>query len=153
MGSPFQYADVVTSTTHKSLRGPRSGIIFFRRGVNAKTGEKYDYEEAINMAVFPALQGGPHNHTIAALATALKQVDTPEFKAYAAQVRKNAKALAGWHDRAACGCGASGLGPACGAAGAAGFTHATLGGTRLCGRGTSCDGSIRSHVQMGGGSA
>merc|ERR1719253_1725365 len=93
--SPFQYADVVTSTTHKSLRGPRSGIIFFRRGVNAKTGEKYDYEEAINMAVFPALQGGPHNHTIAALATALKQVDTPEFKAYAAQVRKNAKALAG----------------------------------------------------------
>merc|ERR1712100_377042 len=95
MGSPFQYADVVTSTTHKSLRGPRSGIIFFRRGVNAKTGEKYDYEEAINMAVFPALQGGPHNHTIAALATALKQVDTPEFKAYAAQVRKNAKALAG----------------------------------------------------------
>ena len=63
--------------------------------VVAVAGEKYDYEEAINMAVFPALQGGPHNHTIAALATALKQVDTPEFKAYAAQVRKNAKALAG----------------------------------------------------------
>ena len=49
--------------------------------VVAVAGEKYDYEEAINMAVFPALQGGPHNHTIAALATALKQVDTPEFKA------------------------------------------------------------------------
>ena len=63
--------------------------------VVAVAGEKYDYEDAINMAVFPALQGGPHNHTIAALATALKQVDTPEFKAYAAQVRKNAKALAG----------------------------------------------------------
>jgi len=92
--SPFMYADIVTSTTHKSLRGPRSGIIFFRRGSNPKTNEPYNYEEAINMAVFPALQGGPHNHTIAALATALKQVDTPEFKAYAKQVRANAKALA-----------------------------------------------------------
>jgi len=92
--SPFQYADIVTSTTHKSLRGPRSGIIFFRRGVNAKTGQDYGYEDAINMAVFPALQGGPHNHTIAALAVALKQVNTPEFKTYSAQVRKNAAAMA-----------------------------------------------------------
>jgi glycine hydroxymethyltransferase len=92
--SPFAYADIVTSTTHKSLRGPRSGIIFFRRGVNPKTNEDYGYEEAINMAVFPALQGGPHNHTIAALAVALKQVATPEFKVYAQQVRKNAAAMA-----------------------------------------------------------
>jgi glycine hydroxymethyltransferase len=52
-----------------------------------RTRQPYNYEEAINMAVFPALQGGPHNHTIAALATALKQVDTPEFKAYAKQVK------------------------------------------------------------------
>jgi glycine hydroxymethyltransferase len=92
--SPFQFADIVTSTTHKSLRGPRSGIIFFRRGNNPKTNEPYGYEEAINMAVFPALQGGPHNHTIAALAVALKQVATPEFKVYAQQVRKNADAMA-----------------------------------------------------------
>ena len=91
--SPFQYADIVTSTTHKSLRGPRSGIIFFRRGKN-KNGEDYDYENAINQAVFPALQGGPHNHTIAALSVALLQASTPEFKLYAAQVKKNAAALA-----------------------------------------------------------
>jgi len=91
--SPFQFADIVTSTTHKSLRGPRSGIIFFRRGKN-KNGEDYDYENAINQAVFPALQGGPHNHTIAALSVALLQASTPEFKVYAAQVKKNAAALA-----------------------------------------------------------
>jgi glycine hydroxymethyltransferase len=100
--SPFAYADIVTSTTHKSLRGPRSGIIFFRRGKTTrdlphgpKAGEDYGYEEAINMAVFPALQGGPHNHTIAALTVALKQVGSPEFKVYAQQVRKNAAAIAG----------------------------------------------------------
>lgn len=93
-GSPFPYADIVTSTTHKSMRGPRSGIIFFRRGVNPKTEQPYGYEDAINQAVFPALQGGPHNHTIAALCVALKQVNTPEFKVYSAQVRKNAVAMA-----------------------------------------------------------
>jgi len=91
--SPFEYADVVTSTTHKSLRGPRSGIIFFRHKAY-KTGEPTGYKEMIDMAVFPALQGGPHNHTIAALAVALKQVATPEFKNYAVQVRKNAAAIA-----------------------------------------------------------
>jgi len=91
--SPFEYADIVTTTTHKSLRGPRSGMIFFRRGVNPKTSEPYGYEDKINMSVFPALQGGPHNHTICALAVALKQVATPEFKVYSAQVRKNAKAI------------------------------------------------------------
>jgi len=92
--SPFEYADIVTTTTHKSLRGPRSGMIFFRRGLNPKTSEPYGYEDRINMAVFPALQGGPHNHTICALAVALKQVATPEFKLYSAQVRKNAAACA-----------------------------------------------------------
>ena len=90
---PFAYCDIVTTTTHKSLRGPRAGMIFFRRGLNAKTGQAYDYESRINMAVFPALQGGPHNHQIGALAVALKHVQTPEFKAYQIQTKANAKAL------------------------------------------------------------
>jgi glycine hydroxymethyltransferase len=81
---PFEYSDVVTSTTHKSLRGPRSGIIFYRK----------KYEKVINSAVFPGLQGGPHNHTIGALAVALKVANTPEFKEYQKQVCLNCKALA-----------------------------------------------------------
>ncbi|CAK9439973.1 uncharacterized protein LODBEIA_P40730 [Lodderomyces beijingensis] len=96
--SPFEYADIVTTTTHKSLRGPRGAMIFFRRGVrsvNPKNGQEimYDLENPINFSVFPGHQGGPHNHTIAALATALKQANTPEFKEYQEQVLKNAKAL------------------------------------------------------------
>ncbi|PGH02894.1 serine hydroxymethyltransferase, cytosolic [Blastomyces parvus] len=96
--SPFEYADVVTTTTHKSLRGPRGAMIFFRKGVRSvdpKTGKEtmYDLEGPINFSVFPGHQGGPHNHTITALAVALKQVDTPEFKEYQQQVLKNAKAL------------------------------------------------------------
>merc|ERR1712194_257512 len=81
---------------HKSLRGPRAGMIFFRRGPksDAEGAPKYEYEEAINFAVFPSLQGGPHNHQIAGLATQLKEVATPEFKAYAKQIRANAQALA-----------------------------------------------------------
>jgi len=82
--SPFEYCDVVTSTTHKSLRGPRSGIIFARK----------DLENSINTAVFPTLQGGPHNHQITALAVALKEAATPEFAAYIKQVKENAAALA-----------------------------------------------------------
>ena len=102
--SPFDYCDIVTSTTHKSLRGPRGGIIFFRKGrklkmrganlCQADESEQYDYEDRINFAVFPSLQGGPHNSHIAALAIALKQVATPEYKAYILQVKKNAQALA-----------------------------------------------------------
>jgi glycine hydroxymethyltransferase len=94
--SPFELADVVTTTTHKSLRGPRAGMIFFRRGPkSAEEGAPhYELEAAIDFAVFPALQGGPHNHQIAALATQLKEVATPEFKTYAKQVRANAVALA-----------------------------------------------------------
>lgn len=84
--SPFEYCDVVTTTTHKSLRGPRAGMIFFRK-------DDRGFEAKINQAVFPALQGGPHEHQIAAVATQLKEVNTPEFKMYAAQVRKNAAAL------------------------------------------------------------
>jgi glycine hydroxymethyltransferase len=90
---PFEYADVVTSTTHKSLRGPRSGIIFFRKN-KSYAGEAFDFETAVNQAVFPALQGGPHNHTIAALAVALEQAKQPEFKVYQQQVKKNSVALA-----------------------------------------------------------
>ncbi|WBW70922.1 serine hydroxymethyltransferase Shm1 [Schizosaccharomyces osmophilus] len=93
--SPFEYADVVTTTTHKSLRGPRGAMIFFRRGLrnHDKKGNPvyYDLEEKINFSVFPGHQGGPHNHTITALAVALKQCLTPEYKQYQAQVVKNAK--------------------------------------------------------------
>ena len=90
--SPFDTADVVTTTTHKSLRGPRGAMIFYRKGAKAD-GTPYDLEEAINFSVFPGLQGGPHNHTIAALATALKQATTPEYKAYQEQVLANSKAM------------------------------------------------------------
>jgi glycine hydroxymethyltransferase len=92
--SPFELADIVTTTTHKSLRGPRSGMIFFRRGPKADgSGNNYDYEDAINFSVFPSLQGGPHNHQIAGLATQLKEVATPEFKQYQIQTKANAAAL------------------------------------------------------------
>ncbi|KAK9231453.1 hypothetical protein WN943_021687 [Citrus x changshan-huyou] len=96
--SPFEYADVVTTTTHKSLRGPRGAMIFFRKGVKEinKQGKEvfYDYEEKINQAVFPGLQGGPHNHTITGLAVALKQATTPEYKAYQEQVLSNCSKFA-----------------------------------------------------------
>ena len=95
--SCFPYADVVTTTTHKSLRGPRGAMIFFRKGKKGETkkGEPimYDLEEKINFAVFPGLQGGPHNHTIGALAVALKQANTPEFVEYQKQVLKNCARL------------------------------------------------------------
>lgn len=96
--TPFDYADIVTTTTHKSLRGPRGAMIFFRKGVrttDAKSGKQtlYDLEGPINFSVFPGHQGGPHNHTITALAVALKQAQTPEFKQYQEQVLKNAKAV------------------------------------------------------------
>merc|ERR1712137_511848 len=87
--SPFEHCDVVTTTTHKSLRGPRSGMIFF------KYSEKMpDIKERIDMAVFPGLQGGPHNHQIGALAAQLLEVSSPEFKEYSQAVVTNAKILA-----------------------------------------------------------
>ncbi|KAG0730196.1 Serine hydroxymethyltransferase, mitochondrial [Chionoecetes opilio] len=140
--SPFDHSHVVTTTTHKTLRGPRgraavtrlrgdaaalrvainwsgngetwgsgqscpaptaslprSGLIFFRRGVksvNKKTGKPimYDLEERINFALFPGLQGGPHNHAIAAVAIALRQAGTPEFRVYQQQVMSNCKTMA-----------------------------------------------------------
>lgn len=90
--SPFPWCDVVTTTTHKSLRGPRAGMIFYRKV----------HEAAINAAVFPGLQGGPHQHQIAALATQLREVTEPAFKEYAQQVRKNAKALAEYLQKFGC---------------------------------------------------
>jgi glycine hydroxymethyltransferase len=84
MRSPFDHCDIVTTTTHKSLRGPRAGIIFFRK----------ELEQQINEAVFPGLQGGPHENQIAAIATQLREVQTPEFKEYIKQVRSNARTLA-----------------------------------------------------------
>lgn len=81
--NPVPHADFVTSTTHKSLRGPRGGVIMM----------KAQYEKMINSAVFPGLQGGPLEHVIAAKAVAFKEALQPEFKAYAAQVVKNAQAM------------------------------------------------------------
>lgn len=96
--SCFPYADVVTTTTHKSLRGPRGAMIFYRKGQRGVTKKgspiMYDIEEKINFAVFPGLQGGPHNHTIGALTTCLKQVNTPEFVEYQKQVLKNCTSMA-----------------------------------------------------------
>lgn len=99
MPGPFTHSDIVMTTSHKSLRGPRGALIFFRRGVrrtNPKTreDEMYNLENPINAAVFPGHQGGPHNHTIAALAVALKQAQTPEFRAYQERVLANSRALA-----------------------------------------------------------
>ena len=82
--SPVPHADVVTSTTHKSLRGPRGGIILM----------KAQHEKAINSAVFPGLQGGPLMHVIAAKAVAFREAQQPSFKAYQEQVIANARALA-----------------------------------------------------------
>jgi len=84
MQSPFRYCDIVTTTTHKTLGGPRSGMIFFRK----------ELEEKINFAVFPGLQGGPHEHQIAGVAHQLLEVTKPEFKQYIKQVKKNAIILA-----------------------------------------------------------
>jgi len=86
---PFEYCDVVTTTTHKSLRGPRAGMIFFKYSDRLP-----DIKERIDMAVFPGLQGGPHNHQIGALAVQLLEVATPEFKEYSQNVVTNANALA-----------------------------------------------------------
>ena len=96
---PFETADVVTSTTHKSLRGTRSGLIFYRKGqkgTDKKTGQPimYDLQSRVNQAVFPALQGGPHNHAIAGVAVAFKQALTPEFHEYQVQTLANAKVMA-----------------------------------------------------------
>lgn len=81
--NPFLYADVVTTTTHKSLRGPRAGMIFCRK----------KYADKIDFAVFPSLQGGPHNNVISAIAVALKEASTQEYKEYIGNVIENSKVL------------------------------------------------------------
>ena len=85
--SPFDYADIVTTTTHKTLRGPRSALIF------AKIDER-ELGKKIDKAVFPGLQGGPHQNQIAGVAVALKEASTPAFKKYAKQIIKNSAVLA-----------------------------------------------------------
>ena len=108
VNNPFDFCDIVTTTTHKSLRGPRAGMIFAKRRYKIETkvnknsdGNEYidgnnyiDLLNKINFAVFPSLQGGPHNNAIAGIATQLKQVQSNYFKDYAQQVINNSKALA-----------------------------------------------------------
>merc|ERR1719282_2019711 len=95
--NPFDYSDVVTTTTHKTLRGPRGGMIFYRKGIKKVVKGKeipYELEDKINWAVFPALQGGPHEHQIAAISVALKEAQSPDFVDYQKQVMTNARYLA-----------------------------------------------------------
>lgn len=91
--SPFFYADIVTTTTHKTLRGPRAAMIFSKRKKDSRK-QIFSPCELIDKAVFPGLQGGPHINQIAATAVALKEAMLPSFKKYARQVVKNAKVLA-----------------------------------------------------------
>jgi glycine hydroxymethyltransferase len=118
---PFQYCHVVTTTTHKTLRGPRAGLIFFRKDKDGREEREsrnqgpfsfewnpflflwalpdlfsytIDLEARVNFAVFPSCQGGPHDNTIAAVAVALKQANCPEFREYAIQIRRNSSVLA-----------------------------------------------------------
>ncbi|MDP3991689.1 MAG: serine hydroxymethyltransferase [Candidatus Colwellbacteria bacterium] len=92
--APFPHADVVMTTTHKSLRGPRGAILFINRASPVAKKNKVDLPALIDRAVFPGLQGGPHNNTTAAMAMAFLEASQPSFKAYARQIAKNAKALA-----------------------------------------------------------
>ncbi len=85
--SPFPYADIVTTTTHKTLRGPRSALIFSKK-------DERNLPEKIDKAVFPGLQGGPHINQIAAVAVTLHEAMQPDFKIYTEQIVKNAKAFA-----------------------------------------------------------
>jgi glycine hydroxymethyltransferase len=84
--SPFPYADVVTTTVHKTLRGPRSAMIFIRK-------DKREMDKKIDKIIIPGLQGGPHENQIAAVAIALREASAPAFKTYAKNVIKNAQAL------------------------------------------------------------
>ena len=85
---PFKYSHLVTTTTHKTLRGPRGSLVFGLRNHNGE-----DLIEKVNQAVFPGIQGGPHNHTIAAIANCLLDAQTEDFKQYQIQTIKNAQAM------------------------------------------------------------
>ena len=84
MCSPFAYCDIVTTTTHKTLRGPRAGMIFCKKAL----------EQKVKDAVFPGLQGGPHENQVAGIAAQMHEVATPAFREYLSTVRENARALA-----------------------------------------------------------
>ena len=92
--SPFKYADIVTTTTHKTLRGPRAAMIFSKRATPTPKGRSPDLSVGVDKAVFPGLQGGPHANQIAAAAVCLKEAMSANFKKYAKQIVKNTKALA-----------------------------------------------------------
>ena len=101
LSSPFAHCDVVTTTTHKTLRGPRGALVFFRNVLPQASQacalaqqKPYDLAERINAAVFPGNQGGPHMNAIAGIAVALREAATPEFAQYAEHVAENAKVLA-----------------------------------------------------------
>lgn len=100
LNNPLEYAHIVTSTTHKTLRGPRGGIILLGKdfenpwGKRTKKGELKMMSQLLDSAVFPGIQGGPLEHVIAAKAVAFGEILQPEFKEYAKQVQKNAKVLA-----------------------------------------------------------
>ena len=95
---PVPYCDVVSSTIHKMLRGPRAGFILSKEEDRFQqkyhSGSKFNLAKRIDRAVFPGLQGGPHMNTIAAMATCFKEADTDEFRRYGAQVAANARRLA-----------------------------------------------------------
>ena len=101
LNNPLKYAHIVTSTTHKTLRGPRGGIILMGKdfenpwGKTTPKGEVKMMSQLLNSAVFPGIQGGPLEHVIAAKAVAFEEALQPEFKEWAAQVQKNAQVLAG----------------------------------------------------------
>ncbi len=105
LDNPVKYAHIVTSTTHKTLRGPRGGIILIGKdfenpwGYTTPKGEVKKMSALINSAVFPGIQGGPLEHVIAAKAVAFGEALTPEYKEYQAQVQKNAKAMAEAFDK------------------------------------------------------
>jgi len=92
MNSPFEHCDAVMTTTHKGLRGPRGALIYYKKTVSI-LGKTFDMDTKINSAVFPLVQGGPHNHTIAAIAHTMKMASTQDFKDYAKQVAKNAQEM------------------------------------------------------------
>jgi glycine hydroxymethyltransferase len=100
LDNPVKYAHIVTSTTHKTLRGPRGGIILMGKdfenpwGLKTPKGEIKKMSQLLNSAVFPGIQGGPLEHVIAAKAVAFGEALQPEFKEYAKQVQKNAQVLA-----------------------------------------------------------
>ncbi|MDO5714519.1 MAG: serine hydroxymethyltransferase [Tissierellia bacterium] len=99
--NPFEVVDIVTTTTHKILRGPRAAMIFYRRSKMVKK-ERVDMKSKIDSGVFPGLNGGPHNQKIAALGVALKLANSVDYKSYGEEVIRNAKILADYLEEKGC---------------------------------------------------